>query len=84
MHGATHVIAVDGFSPKVVRCITILVKNPIAIYDLLFRPILTEKGHLGSSKSRSWHRILPHFSGTKPFGKLENKTRPSSLHADIH
>ena len=44
MYGATHVIAVDGFSRKVVRCVTIPVKNPIAIYDLLFRPILTEEG----------------------------------------
>ena len=40
MYGATHIIAVDGFSRKVVRCVTIPVKNPIAIYDLLVRRIL--------------------------------------------
>ena len=44
MYGATHVIAVDGLSRKVVRCITIPIKNPIAIYDLLFRPVLVEEG----------------------------------------
>ena len=44
MYGATHVIAVDGFSRKVVRCITTLLKNPIVIYDLLFRPILVQEG----------------------------------------
>ena len=44
MYGVTHVIAVDDFSREVVRCITIPVKNPIAIYDLLFRPILVEEG----------------------------------------
>ena len=44
MYRVTHVIAVDGFSRKVVRCITIPVKNPIAIYDLMFRPILVEEG----------------------------------------
>ena len=79
MYGATHVIAVDGFSRKVVRCITIPIKNPIAIYDLLFRPVLVEEG--------IWDQVrvdhgTPNFSHTKPFGKLENKAGPSSLHAD--
>ena len=78
MYGATHVIAVDGFSRKVVRCITVPVKNPIAIYDLLF----SARRHLGLSEGSSWHRIFPHFSGTKSFSKIENKAGPSSLHAD--
>ena len=44
MYGATHVIAVDGYSRKIVRCITLPVKNPIAIYEMLFRPIILEYG----------------------------------------
>ena len=37
-------IAVDEYSRKIVRCITLHVKNPIAIYEMLFRPILVENG----------------------------------------
>ena len=44
MYGVTHVLAIDGFSRKIIRCITLPVKNPIAIYDLLFRPILIQEG----------------------------------------
>lgn len=44
MYGVTHVLAIDGYSRKIIRCITLPVKNPIAIYDLLFRPILVQEG----------------------------------------
>lgn len=44
MYGITHVIAVDGYSRKVVGFITLPVKNSIAIYDLLFRPLLIRDG----------------------------------------
>ena len=36
MFGVTHVVAVDGYSRKIVGFITIPKKNPILIYDLLF------------------------------------------------
>ena len=44
MFGVTHVVAVDGFSRKIVGFITIPKKNPILIYDLLFRPLLQSQG----------------------------------------
>jgi hypothetical protein len=40
MYGVMHVMAVDGFSRKVVDMITIPVKNPITIYDTLMYPLL--------------------------------------------
>lgn len=44
MFGVTHVVAVDGYSRKIVGFITIPKKNAIAIYDLLFRPLLLTEG----------------------------------------
>ena len=44
MYGVTHVIAVDGFSRKIVQMITIPVKNPIAIYNALMKPLLESYG----------------------------------------
>lgn len=44
MYGVTHVIAVDGFSRKIVGMITIPVKNPIAIYNALMKPLLESYG----------------------------------------
>lgn len=44
MFGATHVLAIDGYSRKIVGFITIPKKNPILIYDLLFRPLLLCNG----------------------------------------
>ena len=44
MYGVTHVIAVDGFSRKLVRMITNPVKNPITIYNALMRPLLQTEG----------------------------------------
>ena len=38
--GVTHVVAIDGYSRKIVGFITIPKKNSIVIYDLLFRPLL--------------------------------------------
>lgn len=43
MFGETHAIAVDGYSRKIVRFITIPVKNAIAISDLLLQPILLQE-----------------------------------------
>lgn len=44
MFGVTHVLAIDGYSRKIVGFITIPKKNPIVIYDLLFRPLLLSEG----------------------------------------
>ena len=44
MYGVTHVVAVDGYSRKIVGFITIPIKNSIAIYDLLMRPLLVREG----------------------------------------
>lgn len=37
MFGATHVIAVDGYSGKIVSFATMQVKNNLTIYDEIFR-----------------------------------------------
>lgn len=42
--GVTHILAVDGFSRKIVGLITIPIKNPIAIYHALLRPLLLSSG----------------------------------------
>lgn len=44
MFGVTHVVAIDGFSRKIVGFVTIPKKNPIFIYDVLFRPLLLSEG----------------------------------------
>ncbi len=44
MYGVTHVMAVDGYSRKIVGMITIPVKNPIAIYNALMKPLLETEG----------------------------------------
>ena len=44
MFGVTHVVAIDGYNRKIVGFITIPKKNPTAIYDLLFKPLLCSEG----------------------------------------
>ena len=44
MFGATHVLAIDGYSRKVVGFITIPMKNAVAIYEHLFRPLVLQVG----------------------------------------
>lgn len=44
MYGVAHIIAVDGYSRKITGFITLPVKNAIAIYDLLLRPLLLTEG----------------------------------------
>lgn len=44
MFGVTHVVAIDGYSRKIVGFITIPKKNPIVIYNVLFRPLLETEG----------------------------------------
>lgn len=44
MYGVTHVMAVDGYSRKIVGMITIPVKNPITIYNTLMKPLLETEG----------------------------------------
>lgn len=44
MFGIVHILAVDGFSRKIVALITIPRKNPIDIYNALYRPLLLPKG----------------------------------------
>ena len=42
--GVTHVLAVDGFSRKIVGLITLPVKNAVSIYNALMRPLLLSEG----------------------------------------
>ena len=42
--GVTHIAAIDGYSRKIVGFITIPRKNSIAIYNVLFRPLLINEG----------------------------------------
>ena len=42
--GVTHILAVDGYSRKIVGLITIPKKNAIAIYNTLMYPLLTSEG----------------------------------------
>ena len=44
MYGVTHVLAVDGYSRKLVGFITMPRKNPITIYNTLFQPVLQQHG----------------------------------------
>ena len=46
MYGATHVLAVDGYSGYIFGLITMPLKNNLIIYDMLFRPILVNFGLL--------------------------------------
>ena len=41
MYRMTHVVAIDGYSRKIIGFITLLVKNA---YDCLFRPLLLKEG----------------------------------------
>lgn len=40
MFGVTHVIAVDGYSKKIVANATMPVKNNLAIYEEVYRSVL--------------------------------------------
>ena len=42
--GVTHILAVDGYSRKIVGLITIPKKNAMAIYNTLMYPLLTSEG----------------------------------------
>ena len=44
MFGVTHVLAIDGFSRKIVGFVTIPKNNSMVVYDLLFRPLLLSQG----------------------------------------
>ena len=44
MFGVTHVLAVDGYSRKIVGIVTMPVKNAITIYHTLLRPLLVTEG----------------------------------------
>ena len=44
MFGVVHVVAVDGFSRKIVGFSTMLRKNPITIYGTIMRPLLLSEG----------------------------------------
>ena len=44
MYGATHVLAVDGFSGFILGLITMPLKNNLVIYEQLFRPIMMHFG----------------------------------------
>lgn len=41
MYGVTHVAAVDGYSGMIVGFVTMPLKNPILIYDQLYRFVIT-------------------------------------------
>lgn len=44
MFGVIHILAIDGFSRKIVGLISIPQNNPIIIFDCLFRPLLEQYG----------------------------------------
>ena len=44
MYEMTHVVAIDGYSRKIVGFIILPAKNVIAIYDCLLRPLLLKEG----------------------------------------
>eukprot|EP00731_Ephydatia_muelleri_P029398 Em0020g1042a len=44
MFGVTHICAIDGYSGKIVQFVSMPVKNPVQIYQHLFRPILVNYG----------------------------------------
>ena len=44
MYGAVHVVAVDGYSRKIVGFSTMPRKNPITIYGTIFQPLLLQEG----------------------------------------
>ena len=44
LFGVIHVLAVDGFSRKIVGFITIPRKNSIDVYHALYRPLLLKEG----------------------------------------
>lgn len=47
MYGITHVMAVDGYSRKIVGMVTILMKNAITIFHTFLRPLLLTEGLWG-------------------------------------
>ena len=44
IYGVTHVLAVDGYSRRLVGFVVMPIKNPITIYSILFRPIVQHSG----------------------------------------
>ena len=60
MYGVVHVLAVDGYSRKIVGFITPR-KNPIAIYGYLFRPVLSR---CGIWRTDHRDRICSHIDST--------------------
>ena len=44
MYGIIHIVAVDGYSRKIVAFVTLPNKNPISIYETLFKPFLQSNG----------------------------------------
>ncbi|KAL2095613.1 hypothetical protein ACEWY4_007761 [Coilia grayii] len=44
MFGVTHVVAIDGFSKKIVGSSTMAIKNNLAIYEDVFRPAILANG----------------------------------------
>lgn len=69
----SHVLAIGGYSRKIVGFITLPKKNLILIYDLLFRPLLLSEGlwnqvrvdHGNGSYTHSYSTALPLNSQTK-------------------
>ncbi len=57
MFGVTHVLAIDGYSRKIVGFVTVPKKNPIVIYDVLFRPLLLMEGLLDQVHVEGGYRI---------------------------
>lgn len=74
MLGVTHLIAVDGYSRKNAGFMTLPVKNVIAIYHLLMRPL-----YLADLREQIWvdHGHEFAFSAAVP-GKSLTSTCPQS------
>ena len=58
MYGTVYVLAIDGFSRRIVGMLTIPVKNAVAIYNSLFHPLLLAPCFYLKTKPRSRTNVV--------------------------
>ena len=86
MYGVTEVLAIDGYSRKVVGFVVMPVKNAVAVYAQLFRPLLQTSGlwdQLRTDKGREFDLILAvqdSLSGFRRHTEKEPYKRTQSIH----
>ncbi|XP_029939783.1 uncharacterized protein LOC115382217 isoform X2 [Salarias fasciatus] len=80
MFGATHVVAVDGFSSNIVASATMPVKNNLVIYEEVYRPAVVTHGmwdQLRVDHGREFYMCL--YVQEKLAGHRHNLERPPYL-----